>query len=136
MGHVFLVQDPEERVLAVFTEEAGARGYAAARAGRTVTTAPIVQGTVVMTTVHTRWVEVDVQGVIRAHEHETYGWCPELDGPEGPPPVAEVEHYLEGTSHRLLGVGTDLTSLDEQLRQSLAEPVPPGHSRMPTPARR
>ena len=115
----FVVQRPDGQVLAIFTDQDAAVGYAAARPGRTVVAAPLVAAPLTMTTVHTRWVEVDAQGAVCTDEHDSYCWCPELDADE-PPPVAEIEQYSDGPRRRLLGVGTDAALLDERLSASLS----------------
>jgi hypothetical protein len=115
----FVVQSPDGQVLAVFTDRHTADGYAAARPGRTVVRAPFVAAPLTMTTVHTRWVEVDAHGAVCTDQHDTYRWCPDLD-PDDVPPVAEIEEYTDGRRRRLLAVGTDAALLAERLTATLA----------------
>jgi hypothetical protein len=115
----FVVQRPDGHVLAVFTDRLAADAYAAARPGRTVTTAPLVAEPLTMTTVHTRWVEVDARGEVRTDEQDSYQWCPELDTDDDSPPVAEIEQYSDGPRRRLLAVGTDAGLLAERLAEAL-----------------
>lgn len=116
----FVVQHPDGQVLAVFIDRDTADAYAAARRGRTVVAAPLVAAPLTMTTVHTRWVEVDAQGAVCTDEHDSYCWCPELDADDAPP-VAEIEQYNDGPRRRLLAVGTDAALLTERLAASLSE---------------
>jgi hypothetical protein len=120
---VFVVQHPDGQVLAVFTDSDAAEAYAAARPGRTVVAAPLVAAPLTMTTVHTRWVEVDALGEVCTDEHDSYSWCPELD-PDDIPPVAEIEQYADGRRRRLLAVGTDESLMAERLAESLREARP------------
>ena len=113
------MQGQDGQVLAVFTDRDAADGYAAARRGRTVSTAPLVAVPLTMTTVHTRWVEVDAEGAVCTDEHDSYSWCPELDSDDGAPPAAEIEEYSDGLRRRLLAVGTDDVLLAERLRDTL-----------------
>jgi hypothetical protein len=116
----FVVERPDGQVLAVFTDQVAADRYAAGRPGRTVVAAPLVATPLTMTTVHTRWVEVDAQGAVRTDEHDSYRWCPELDGDEVPP-AAEIEQYSDGPRRRLLGVGTDAALLAQRLSETLSD---------------
>ncbi|MFN2540367.1 MAG: hypothetical protein ABR549_19735 [Mycobacteriales bacterium] len=115
----FVVQQPDGQVLAVFAERDDADRYACARPGRTVAAAPFVAEPLAMTTVHTRWVEVDATGAVCNDEHDSYQWCPELDA-EDPPPVAEIEQYSDGRRRRVLAVGTDGGLLAERLAEALS----------------
>ena len=117
----FVVQRPDGQVLAVFTDRDTADGYAAARPGRTVVAVPLVATPLTMTTVHTRWVEVDAQGDVCTDARDSYSWCPELDADDEAPPVAEIEQYSDGARRRLLAVGTDAGLLAERLAESLSD---------------
>lgn len=116
----FVVQLEDGQVLAVFTDRANAETCAAARPGRSVCAAPLVTAPLAMTTVHTRWVEVDAHGSVCTDEHDSYSWCPELDT-DDTPPVAEIEQYVDRSRRRLLAVGTDPSLLSERLAESLAQ---------------
>lgn len=115
----FVVQSPGGQVLAVFTDQPTAETYAAARLGRTVAPTPLITTALTMTMVHTRWLAVDADGAICTDDHDSYGWCAEVDGEEGTPPLAEVEEYADGPRRRILGVGTDADLLADRLLGAL-----------------
>lgn len=119
----FVVQGHDHAVLAVFADELMADRYASARHGRTVTRVPFVRGHIATTTVHTRWVEVEADGLITADHRDSYEWCPELDRNEETPPAAEIEHYSDGARLRLLGLGTDPVLIEIQLKASMQTAV-------------
>lgn len=115
-----MVLDAGGSVLAVFTDVALAEQCADDRQGHVVRPVPMIWDQRGLRTVHTRWIEVDADGVLRRDDRDNYVWCQQLQAAGDTPPLAEVEHCQDGARQRLLCLGTDAAQLDRHVEERLA----------------
>ena len=88
--------------------------------GQVVRAVPTVWNQQGLQTVHTRWIEVEADGILLRDDRDSYVWCQQLHAEDDTPPLAEVEHCQDGSRNRLLCLGTDAALLDQYVAERLA----------------